>query len=600
MKDKLIKICLILIIVFLITTGVALLWTSNLPFESVKVKIDSYALYGKTDKFTVALFEQIVTKLRFIAIVMFLASGLLYLSRRQLQQYTSNMLTSLSSFIRELSQHFNEAVKKEDKIHLFSLFIILLVAISIRLFFLFQPISNDEAVTFFGYAVMPLYIGLSNYSAPNNHLFHTFLVHMAYLLLGNQPWVIRLPALLAGILLVPASYIVIRIFYNKYAALLTAGIIASSTVLVAYSTYARGYTMVCLIFLLILALSTYLKQSTNSAAWLLFAILSALGFYTIPIMLFPFGIVVIWLFLSIVFQNTGLSRIHLLKNMFIFLIISALLTFMLYAPVFAISGLKSVIANPYVASKSWSYLIAEFPPSLSLVWKYWNEGIPSVLSFFLVIGFFISLVFHKRLSIHRVPVILAVAIGCILILIVQRVVPSPRVWLFLLPLYIGLACSGVSYFLRPVELKTSHYKSGIFAIVAIILSFWLSLNVVQLKAVYYASDPHCSKELRDNEQIAVFLKDYLKPGDRVLDASFPDPPLIYYFKLYDIPVKYLASDLDSSNRILIIVNEQIQTLEGFLDKKGLFLTSFSVPKLIKQYKLASLYEINRLSDEKEK
>ncbi|MDI6722712.1 MAG: hypothetical protein QMD97_04075, partial [Candidatus Aenigmarchaeota archaeon] len=41
-------------------------------------------------------------------------------------------------------------------------------------------------------------------------------------------------------------------------------------------------------------------------------IFSALGFYTIPIMLYPFGIVIMWLFLSIIFKDTTLCRNHLL------------------------------------------------------------------------------------------------------------------------------------------------------------------------------------------------------------------------------------------------------------------------------------------------
>ena len=588
MKGKLIKVCLLLFTVFLVITWSTLFWISYLPFELVKVKIDAYALYGNANIFTPAFFEQMVVKLRFIAIMIFLASGLLYIGRRQAQQYVSNMLTSLLSFLRELTQYFKEAIIKEDKIHLYALFIILLIAIVIRVCYLFQPMGGDEAVSSYAYTLMPLYIGLTNYSAPNNHLFHTFLSHMAYLLLGNHPWVIRLPALFAGILLVPASYMVTRIFYNKYAALLTAGIVASSTYLIRYSIYARGYTLICLIFLLILALATYLKQSRNSAAWLLFTILSALGFYTIPIMLYPFGIVIMWLFLSIIFKDTNLCRNHLLKDLFIFSIITALLAFMLYAPVFAISGLESVIANPYVTPKSWSYFIAKFPDSLGSLWNFWNRDVPSAISFLLVIGFFISLVFHKRLSIHRIPIILAVAIWCIPVLIAHRVVPYARVWLFLLPLYIGLSSAGVSYLLRPFESKFSKYFSVSVAILAITISLWMSLSFVK--------PPYYSDKILDNEPITIFLKDYLQPGDRVLDTAAresPDPSLIYYFRRYDVPVKFLISDLDSSQRILVIANERIQPLEELLNKEGVSVNDYGLPKLIQRYKVVSLYELNR-------
>ncbi len=580
-------------IVIVIIIGSALLWISYLPFELVKIKIDAFALHGSAEKFTFSLFKQITVKLRFIGIAVILASGLLYAGRRQVHQYVSDMLTSSGSFIREIKEQFKEAVKKEDRIHLFSFFIILLIAISVRLFFISQPVRNDEAATFIAFAEMPLFIGLSNYSLSNNHLFHTFLVHMAYLFLGNKPWVIRLPALFAGILLVPASYVTVRIFFNKYAALLTAGIIASSTVLVSYSANARGYTLLCLIFLLILSLAVYLKQSRNAAAWLLFAVLSAFGFYTIPIMIYPFGIVVTWLFLSIVFKDTNLCRNSLLKNLFVSIIITALLTFLLYAPVLAVSGLKLVVAHKWAVQKSWLFFMEKLPTTFSSIWIYWNAGIPSVIKLIMVAGFFISVVFYRSISNYRIPLILAVFLWSIPLLTVHRVVEFARMWLFLLPVYIGLASAGICYLLKPAESRIKNFRSVIFPVFAVLLSAWLAFNVVQLNAIYYADDPECKGEIRDNEQIAFFLKNYLRPGDRVLDPAYKDPSLIYYFSVYDIPVKYFIDEQNIKGRILAIVNEQEQTMEDYLAGEGLSGDNYSIPKLLKRYRLASLYEIKR-------
>ena len=57
----------------------------------------------------------------------------------------------------------------------------------------------DEAFTFLRFASQPLLEGLTTYAEPNNHLFHTLLVHISTSLFGDQPWAIRLPALLAGV-----------------------------------------------------------------------------------------------------------------------------------------------------------------------------------------------------------------------------------------------------------------------------------------------------------------------------------------------------------------------------------------------------------------
>jgi uncharacterized membrane protein len=607
LKDKLIKTSLLLIIIFLFTFGLALFVIPYLPYESVKAKIDSFAPDGNANFFTVERFKQI----RIIGIAIFFAVGLLYIGRKQALRYFSSTLTSLFSFLREVIQYFKEAVRKEDKIHLYALFLIMLIAIAVRLFFLSQPMRIDESATFVKFAIKPLYIGLTHYPYPNNHIFHTFLVHISYLLFGNQPWVIRLPALFAGILLVPASYMVTRIFYNKHAALLTAGIVASSSMLIYYSTDARGYTLIGLIFLIILALGAYLKHNRNSGAWFLFAILSAVGFYTIPIMLYPFGIVITWLFLSIIFKDTNLNRSHLLKDLFVSLIITTLLTFVLYAPVFLVSGFKAVIANKFTVSAPFSLFIEEVPRTLNSLWNGWHRDMPFVMNFLLVIGFLASLVFHKRLSVHRVPIVMAVILWCIPVVIFMQKVPYERVWLFLLPIYIGLAFSGVTYLLKPIESKISNHRSAIFAILAITLSFWLGLNEVQTP-IHYGKVP-----FRDAENVTILLKDYLRPGDIVLPFARsnrifpPDPRLEYYFELYGIPSEHLISDLDSQldlgsiNLIFVIVrNEFIQELEElldkFLDKKGLSVAEYSVPKLIHRYKDTSLYKMNRLDDRDER
>src|SRR5215216_5674591 len=84
---------------------------------------------------------------------------------------------------------------------------ITLIALILRLLDLNQSISYDEAYTFIHFASRPYKHILADYSAPNNHIFHTILVRIAYRLFGAQAWVLRLPAFLAGIFMVPAMYI---------------------------------------------------------------------------------------------------------------------------------------------------------------------------------------------------------------------------------------------------------------------------------------------------------------------------------------------------------------------------------------------------------
>ena len=105
-------------------------------------------------------------------------------------------------------------------------------------------------------------------------------------------------------------------------------------------------------------------------------ILSALGFYAIPIMLYPFGIFVTWLLLSAMFDKENPNKNHFIKGLFISCVSTAILTVALYTPVFAVSGVRAVIANRFVTSLSWSAFVDGLPSSLRGVWFHWNRDIP--------------------------------------------------------------------------------------------------------------------------------------------------------------------------------------------------------------------------------
>src|SRR5688500_2353889 len=163
-----------------------------------------------------------------------------------------------------------------------------------RLLYLAQPMRYDEAVTYMYFVRLPWSEAVSTYTYPNNHVFHTLLAKASVSVFGNSPWALRLPALLAGLLLVPATYAVARAIYGSRAALVAAALVATSGMLVLYSTNARGYSLVALAFLLLLLLAMRLLAGAPTRLWITFAIIAALGLWTIPVMLYPLGTVAVW------------------------------------------------------------------------------------------------------------------------------------------------------------------------------------------------------------------------------------------------------------------------------------------------------------------
>src|SRR5450759_3939875 len=104
-------------------------------------------------------------------------------------------------------------------LHTLALVLIFLCGLGLRIYFLFQPLTLDEAGTYIQFASHPLSLGLSYYPVPGNHLLNTFFIHFSTRLFGSAEWAIRLPALIFGMLILPVTYVVIRRLLGKYPAL---------------------------------------------------------------------------------------------------------------------------------------------------------------------------------------------------------------------------------------------------------------------------------------------------------------------------------------------------------------------------------------------
>ncbi len=506
------------------------------------------------------------------------------------------MLRSFLTFMKELGETFIGALRQESRLHLAALFGLVLLAVVVRAWFLSGPMRYDEAFTVVHYASKPLHVGLTDYYT-NNHLFHTFLVRMTYCALGNKPWVVRLPAFFAGVLLVPAAYLVGRLFYNKHTGLLAAAVVASSSVLTQYSVSARGYSLICLFFFLLLALSVYLIHSSSKGAWLLFAVLSALGFYTIPIMLYPFGIVAVWLLLSIIFENPRESRSVLLKRLFVFSLLAGVLTLALYIPTFTISGFMTVVNHDvysWFVADTWSSFLEKAVVYAEALWEQWNRDAPVFVDGALVIGFFLALLFHGRLSRHRVPLVLSAVLWLAPVILVQRTTPPIRIWLFLLPLYTVTACAGLSVFLGLLERRRGEFAA---AAVAALLSLCTGYHVITGRTVI-----HAAGTVEDAEEITLFLKDYLRPGDKVMALGGAISLIQYYSMLHDVPIEHFSLEGEFGDRVLVLLNESWERGENAArrmgstveEKFGTVFPNYTPPRMVRRYRDATLYEIYRI------
>jgi hypothetical protein len=469
---------------------------------------------------------------------------------------------------------------------------LILAALLARLPFLSRPMQHDESYTFVTFASAPLKEALTDYNLPNNHLFHTLLVHISYVLFGDSPWAVRLPALLAGILIVPAAYGLARRLYNPHSAILVAALAAAAPVLISYSTNARGYTILAVLTLLTWSLGTYVRRQPNAAAWLLLGILGALGFYTVPVFLNPYGILFTWLLLSALLGDIGPvyygSRWRFLGWMFAAGMVTVVLTTLLYLPVFSVSGLHAVFGNSFVESLSFSDFRQTFPGRMVETWQEWTQGVSPILTICLAAGLALSLVFHRRISVFRVPTQLAAVVWLAPVLLIQRPNPWPKIWLALLPVVLIWCAAGwMAPWLvlrrgRPGD-RLANWAAGLS--VAIVLT---------AGAVYSLTAGPIAAQTGPVEQSVQYLRSHLVAGDVVVVSPPDDAPIWYYWRYYKLPEIYIQPKNQRFQRAYVLINHPFdQTVEQVIRERGpdIGFVRLDTARLVQSFGADDLYEV---------
>ncbi|HEY2596153.1 MAG TPA: glycosyltransferase family 39 protein [Chloroflexota bacterium] len=401
-----------------------------------------------------------------------------------------------------------------------------LFALLLRVPFLAQPMRYDEALSFNEFASRPLYYGLSFYPEPNNHLLNTLLMHAVFLVAGNQPWLLRLPALVAGVLLVPATYWLARLLYGPSAAILAAVLVAASSFLVEYSTNARGYTLQALCFVVMLALAIVAARRRSLSALLLAALVAALGAYAVPTMLYGVAVVAAWLLV-----DRHLAPRYLVASG----LILGLVTTVLYLPVIVISGPDKLAANRFVVPLAVADLPAELGHSLVSTWAFWNRDVPWLFAALLVFGFCVTVVTEIRQ--RRVPLALLALVVCLVLVVGQRVAPFERVWLFLLPVYLTVASAGLARFVDG-------------RLLGLVFGGVLAYTVLTSGSILASTE---TGVFPDAEGVARTLAPRLAPDDAVttqLPASLPE--LQYYFPRFGLPIDVLVRAPDDAQNLWVI------------------------------------------------
>jgi hypothetical protein len=537
--------------------------------------------------------------------ILFLALGIFVFSRaRKAREIIQGLLASLvklgNRFVQDGRTFFRDAWQaRPGRVDSIILCVTVIIAAIARLLFINRTIEYDEAYTFAAFARYGFRYIASTYYVPNNQIFHTILVRVSTLLFGDQVWAIRLPTFIASLFLILFIYFLGRALYNRAAGITAAVIVAFLPDAVIRSVSARGYVIVTLMAVLAMLMATYVLKKRNILAWTLLVVFCALGFYTIPMMLYPCGLIFVWLLLAGVNEKTGReygSMLNWIMYVFIAGALVAVLTILLYAPILLNNDLAVIYQNNRVLQPLKLYdFLAGFPLMLQETLQEWAKGISPAILGVILGGAFLSVFFDRKTSRYGIPMILIFIVYVAIMVLVQRPFPIPRIWLWMVPLLATWCGVGIAGLLQWLTQRSS--RKFIPALVSAILLIGFAVNGMFQSYVLSISGQE------DSDPLVAKVTGYLKPilnDDSVVVSGCSNARYWYYFYVDGIPDQIISNKARFFDRVFIIAYTQnnrscrAEVMESVFSRYGPNPEFFDMHtvRVINQIEYATIYEID--------
>ncbi len=437
-------------------------------------------------------------------------------------------------------------------------------AFLIRAFYLYaQPMRYDEACTWLRYVRQGLLRTLINDYTPNNHLLHTIAVFVVTRFAGSTPVSIRLPAFVAGVFTVIAAWYCFSRFYGASAGLLAAALVATNADLISFSTNARGYSFIAAMFLVQLVLADALaKEPARRGLWALFAVVSIAAICTVPTGIYPVAAAAgVYLFLAV---RGGSGLLGAATPLAFALGSAGMVSAFVYWPILLGSGYAALFENRFVQPESMRDFVSRSPGSFGDVWNQWSSGWYPWFAWLVAGAAACGVIATRpRRSVAALPLFAIAAFTCLVMSILQRVTPPARVWLFLLPLYLGTAAAGADFVLRRLTRPGTGWKAGAAAIVILAAG---GIQVMTSGAVLNNAETGTNN---DASHVAAFLSGKLRPDDLLISTLPASYPVRFYLVRDGISEDLWAAQNRKIARILAIVDKPDPVLSPAQRHSGL-------------------------------
>ncbi|MEI6290681.1 MAG: glycosyltransferase family 39 protein [Chloroflexota bacterium] len=413
-----------------------------------------------------------------------------------------------------------------------------------------SPVDYDEAYTIVEFGTKSWLTAFSDYSLPNNHLFHSVLVKACSFIFGMHTWSVRLPAMAAGLGVILAAFILGKEIFNNDAGILAAVFAAFSPEMIRYSTSARGYSMLDLFVLLSFFTGYRLVTKQSRKLWILLAVFTALGLWTIPLMLYPAGAIYLWLILA------GPKSWKYFYSWLASGLIAGLLSLVLYSPALVFSGWRKIFANSFVQpvelKKYYDWILVD---RLKETWNSWTMNLPIILIILLTTGFLVSF-FITRTDRSPIPLQLIVIVWCTVLIILRRPDMFDRFWSWLVAPVLVWSAGGIINICMKLPPKNMIPKFFIAISLAGLIFFTIAF-IPTLPAMW--------NKISNAEASANYIAAHYQPGDVVL-AGYPNNAPVWFYLLQSNVKRETWQARNDAPRyfILLAANQKDQTLSSII------------------------------------
>jgi hypothetical protein len=151
----------------------------------------------------------------------------------------------------------------------------------------------------------------------------------------------------------------------------------------------------------------------------------------------------------------------------------------------------------------------------------------------LKIGFLISLFFYRKASDQRLPLQIFLVIAIMIVLVIQRVAPLARVWMYLEAFYLIFAAGGLIWLIELVMNRV--IRPGLtdrIVSTGILLAMIIALANIYLETQQGSLVPN--RNDMPEEYAALYLASHLQAQDKILSISPVDIQTAYYLYMSGI------------------------------------------------------------------